>query len=104
MKRLILCVLCLLAGFTSLMAQTKNDNSSQHRMWNDAFMQQQRADSLTRDSLTRDSLSVPLPAESSITAELPWNVPVVNLGAYGMGGYGALYNDWGWRLHEGFNG
>lgn len=64
-------------------------------MWNDAFMQQQRADSLTRDSLTRDSLSVPLPAESSITAELPWNVPVVNLGAYGMGGYGALYNDWG---------
>lgn len=103
MKRLILCVLCLLAGFTSLMAQTKNDNSSQHRMWNDAFMQQQRADSLTRDSLTRDSLSVPLPAESSITAELPWNVPVVNLGAYGMGGYGALYNDWGWRLHEGFN-
>lgn len=72
-------------------------------MWNDAFMQQQRADSLTRDSLTRDSLSVPLPAESSITVELPWNVPVVNLGAYGMGGYGALYNDWGWRLHEGFN-
>lgn len=99
MKRLIL-LLCLLAGFTSsLVAQTENDNSSQHRVWNDAFMQQHRA-----DSLAPDSLRAPLPVAGEITAELPWNMPVPSLGAYGMGGYSALAdNDWSWRLHEGFN-
>lgn len=89
---------CLIAFVWSMsMAAQSNDENAQRRQWNDAFMQH-HIDSLP----PADSLS--LAGEKANDLSLPWNTPMVSLGGYGLGGYGALTgNDFSWRLHEGFN-
>ncbi len=93
MKHLCLFIICLLATCT-LHAQT--DGATQHRQWNDAFMQVQQ------DSLDSDSLSLAGKVANS-RLPLPWNVPVLSMGAYGLGGILPNGYDPSWRLHEGFN-
>lgn len=92
MKHLFLCLLFLLVPG---MLQAQTDDAVQHRQWNDAF-------SLHRpDSLSSDTLS--LAAEAASTLSMPWNMPIVSLGAYGTGGLLPYDYDSSWRLHEGFN-
>ncbi len=78
-------------------AEAQSTDPTQHRQWNDAFIEQQRA--IYRDSLLRDSLS--LAGQKANELSMPWNTTVNSLGGYGLNGYD--YNDFGWRLHEGFN-
>lgn len=87
----------MLGVLLSAQAQSADDLIMPHREWNDAFIEQQRA--IYRDSLMRDSLS--LAGQKANELDLPWNAPVNTFGGYGMGSYG--YDDFGWRLHEGFN-
>lgn len=93
MKRFYLFIVCLLASYT-LHAQT--DEGSQHRRWNDAFLQTQQ------DSLKSDTLSLAGEVANS-RLSLPWNVPTLSMGAYGIGGILPNGYDPTWRLHEGFN-
>ncbi len=80
---------------TALRAQDV-ETVSQHRQWNDAFMQQQR------DTLVADSLAAGEP--SCLSLSLPWQTPGPHLGAYGLGGLATFSDDpFMWRLHEGFN-
>ena len=100
MKRKYVLTMCLLLfAFASVMAQT---DLSQHRHWDDAYIEEQRQ--IYRDSLMRDSLSLAGQAANQLC--MPWNSPMANIGGYGIGAYDypyAIGNDFGWRLHEGFN-
>ena len=95
--------LILIIGMLLLMVQgaVGQTDLSQRRQWNDAFIEQQRQ--IYRDSLMRDSLS--LAGKAANQLDMPWNTPMVDMGGYGLGAYGYPYagNDFGWRLHEGFN-
>lgn len=96
MTKRILLIIGILIGILPC-AQAQSTDPMQHRQWNDAFIEQQRA--IYRDSLLHDSLS--LAGQKANELYLPWNTPTTSLGGYGINGYG--YNDFGWRLHEGFN-
>lgn len=96
MTKRILLIIGLLIGLLQS-ADAQSTDPTQHRQWNDAFIEQQRA--IYRDSLLRDSLS--LAGQKANELSMPWNTPVNSLGGYGLNGYD--YNDFGWRLHEGFN-
>lgn len=80
----------------ALHAQT--DNIAIRRQWDDVFMQ------AARDSLQRAATEHALPENDSLQIN---NACVPNLfygpGAYGLGGEAFGYNDFSWRLHEGFN-
>ena len=92
MKHLLSFILFLLVPY---MLQAQTDAATQHRQWNDAFS------SHRLDSVSSDTVS--LAAEAASTLSLPWNMPIVSLGAYGMGGLSPYDYDDNWRLHEGFN-
>lgn len=96
MTKRILLIIGLLIGLLQS-AEAQSTDPTQHRQWNDAFIEQQRA--IYRDSLLRDSLS--LAGQKANELSMPWNTTVNSLGGYGLNGYD--YNDFGWRLHEGFN-
>ena len=81
MKRKYVLTMCLLLfAFASVMAQT---DLSQHRHWDDAYIEQQRQ--IYRDSLMRDSLSLAGQAANQLC--MPWNSPMANIGGYGLGAY-----------------
>ncbi len=96
MTKRILLIIGLLIGMLQAV-EAQSTDPTQHRLWNDAFIEQQRA--IYRDSLLRDSLS--LAGQKANELSMPWNTTVNSLGGYGLNGYD--YNDFGWRLHEGFN-
>lgn len=99
MKQILLALFCFIASLASLHAQT--DVPAQRRIWDDAYMQEQRRQ---YDSLMADT--IPLAAQAANNRlNLRWNTPSFALGAYGLGGWGSAYglDGFGWRLHEGFN-
>lgn len=99
MKQILLILFGLFVCLPSLQAQT--DMPAQRRIWDDAYMQEQRRQ---YDSLMADT--IPLAAQvANNRLNLRWNNPNFTLGAYGLGGWGGAYamDNFGWRLHEGFN-
>ncbi len=104
MKQFLIALFCLIGSFVGLHAQT--DIPAQRRIWDDAYMQEQRRQ---YDSLMADT--IPLAAQAANERlNLRWNNPSLGLGgyglgAYGLGGWGSAYglDNFGWRLHEGFN-
>ena len=92
-KHLLLIIALLLSA--AVRAQDV-ETVPQHRQWDDAFMQQQR------DTLPSDTLAAV--EQPRLSLALPWQTPVPELGAYGLGGIAAFGdNAFTWRLHEGFN-
>lgn len=88
-------ILAVFGSGISLQAQVL-ETIGQEREFDDAFVH--------ADTLAADSLDKALTDSASLT--LPWNVPVLDIGGFGLDGcspfYSGMYGS-SWRLHEGFN-